>query len=143
MGGGATAMMSLCCTLQMLFDVIVDNYDNIVPGSDQVSLYSGKIYKDPIIKHCGLFTDSSWMVTCTPRRDLQCANCPDKCYLDMLNIVYINSSNSSTTTVDMPWVNRNFILALNNSYYPPQRVLFDLPFIYYIKLVFYLMSING
>ena len=125
----------------MLFDVIVDNYDNVIPGSGQVSIYSGKIYKYPIIKHCGLFTDASWMVTCTPRaNNPPCSTCPDMCYLDVLNIVYTNSSDNSAT-VYMPWVDHNFIVALNYSYYPPQRVLFDLPFIYYVKLVFYLMCI--
>ena len=33
----------------MLFDVIVDNYDNIIPGSGQVSFYSGKIYKHSLV----------------------------------------------------------------------------------------------
>lgn len=127
----------------MLFDVIVDNYNNVIPGSGQVSFYSGKIYKHPIIKHCGLFTDSSWMVTCTPRtKDPPCGNCPDKCYLDAFNIAYVNGSNKSAT-VHMPWVEHYLIGIFNSSYYPPQRVLFDLPFIYYIKLVFCLMSING
>ena len=42
MGVGLQQVMSLCI-IQMLFDVIMDNYDNTIPGSGQVSIYSGKM----------------------------------------------------------------------------------------------------
>lgn len=40
---GLLRMVSLC-VLQMLFDVIIDNYDNAIPGSGQTSIYSGKMF---------------------------------------------------------------------------------------------------
>lgn len=116
----------------MLFDVIIDNYDNVIPGSGQISLYAGKI-SIPLFSTCDLFTDTTWMVTCTTS---MCPTCPDKCYLDALNFVPINEYRESTNrklVIDMPWVNEKIKYTLGQYSFVPQRVLFDLPFIYYIK----------
>ena len=81
------------------------------------------------------------MVSCTAEIDNPpCTNCPEHCYLDVLNIAYANNQRNGTDPIIMPWVDQRLMIALTYSYFPPQRVLFDLPFMYYIKLVFYIMS---
>ena len=78
------------------------------------------------------------MTTCILKSDI-CPTCPSRCYLDLLNIEYINNQNTSNK-LDMPWANQTITDNLINYKYPPQRILFDLPFVYFIKLVFLLMS---
>ena len=74
------------------------------------------------------------MTTCIPNPAI-CPTCPKGCYLDVLNIGYINNHDTSNK-LDMPWASQTIINSLIYYSYPPQRILFDLPFVYFIKLVF-------
>lgn len=69
------------------------------------------------------------MVACNPPYHVR----PSKCYLDVLNIACVNATEKDK--IDMPWVNASVKRYLYLYQLLPQRILFDLPFVYYIKLV--------
>lgn len=61
---------------------------------------------------------------------------PLRCHLDVLNLDYVNNSQQAVK-YHLPWVDSFYLISnfLKNYKHPPQRILFDLPFIYYVKLV--------
>jgi len=65
---------------------------------------------------------------------------PNQCYIDVINIGYFINNSDVKSDIDMPWINYNRLEYLRNFTYPPQRVLFNLPFLYYVKLVIVLFS---
>ncbi|XP_065901244.1 ABC transporter A family member 9-like [Dysidea avara] len=105
-------IISIAGILQMLFDVIIENFDNVVPGSGQPSLYH----------------DLSWMVSCPHKSDN-----PERCYIDVVNIGYFASQPGVKSDVDMPWLDNDRLQILTHAAFPPQRVLFNLPFLYYVN----------
>ena len=75
------------------------------------------------------------MVTCQHTYDQ-----PNQCYIDVINIGYFINNPGVKSDNDMPWIDYNRLKYLRNFTYPPQRVLFNLPFLYYVKLVIFLFS---
>jgi len=58
---------------------------------------------------------------------------PSRCYLDVLNYARIDTIEKDK--IDMPWVSDDIKFFLYQYQHPPQRILYDLPFVYYVKLV--------
>ena len=81
------------------------------------------------------------MVSC-PRSSIpQISDHPQRCYIDVINIGYFNVTHPVVKSdVDMPWLDLVRFLILVRATYLPQRILFDLPFLYYVKLVIVLFS---
>ena len=79
--------------------------------------------------------DLSWMVSCPHKSDN-----PERCYIDVVNIGYFASQPGVKSDVDMPWLDNDRLQILTHAAFPPQRVLFNLPFLYYVKLVIVLFS---
>ena len=83
-----------------------------------------------------LFTDVTWMVACQ-NASVQ----PDQCYIDVINIGYFLNNPHLKSDIDMPWIeDYSQLECLKNFTSSPQGILFDLPFLYYVKLVIILFS---
>ncbi|XP_065901227.1 ABC transporter A family member 9-like isoform X2 [Dysidea avara] len=107
-------IISIAGILQILLDVIVKTnyYINLVPGSGEPPVYS----------------DVTWMVACKHTSDQ-----PNQCYIDVINIGYFINNPGVKSDIDMPWIDYYRLEYLRNFSYPPQRVLFNLPFLYYVN----------